>query len=98
MDKKEKLVNQYTLYVWNDKLQKYSIYCTYSTLERVKQQIELYKQNKDNRRWNVWKGCKPIDIENAQYYVRHKMFKVTEEVIDAKVVLTKGVNPDVCSH
>ena len=85
-----RIEDRYTLYVWSYSLQRYIEYCHFTTLERVKEQIDrmIKSYNNPNRThdWSIWKGCKRIDLKEKPYKIVHRQFKITTEQLIEEVV------------
>ena len=79
----ERIEEKYTLKVWSDTYNRYVEYVSYSTLERLKEQINrmIQSYNNPNRThdWSIWRGCKRIDLRTAKYIIEHKRYKITKE-------------------
>lgn len=88
----ERIEEKYILKVWNDSYNRYVTYFSYSTLERLKEQIKRciedynsYPYSKYSS-WYIWGGNKRVDLTKAKYIIEHKRYKITKEEILSEVV------------
>ncbi len=87
----ERLEDKYTLKVWSDTYNRYVVYFTYSTLKRLKEQINkciedyqkpIYKRGG----WYLWRGNKVVDFTTAKYIIEHKRYRITKEEVLSEVI------------
>lgn len=87
-----RIEEKYTLRVWNDSYNRYVEYFSYTTLERLKEQINRcikdYNSYPYSRysSWHIWKGNKSVDLTTAKYIIEHKRYKITKEEILKEVI------------
>lgn len=86
--------DKYTLYFWNNSLNRFVKYCEYTTLKRLKHQINRYRENYKNEYlkgdWYIWKDHRPIDVDNTKYKIVHTRYKISREC-----VFKEDVNEDL---
>ena len=86
----ERIEEKYILWVWNDSYCRYVQYISYTTLKRLKEQINrmIKSYNNPNRThdWSIWRGCKRIDLTTAKYIIEHKRYRITKEELLSEVV------------
>lgn len=85
-----RIENKYTLKVWNDSYNRYVEYVSYTTLERLKEQINRMIKSYNNPNmafdWSIWRGCKRVDLKTAKYIIEHKRYKITKEELLSEVL------------
>ena len=85
----ERIEEKYTLKVWSDTYNRYVEYVSYTTLERLKEQINrmIQSYNNPNRThdWSIWRGCKRINLTKAKYIIEHKRYRITKEELLSEV-------------
>jgi len=82
---------KYTLYVYKDRLKKWVKYCQFTTLKRLQEQIEKYREDakkpyymRDG--WGIWKGNEPININEYEIKIVHTIYKITKEIMSEEEV------------
>lgn len=81
-----KIVEEYTLYVYKPSVARWVKYCSYTTLEKVKNQIQRYKEDIGKKwyqrgGWNLWKGNEPINISEYQTKIVHRTYEVVKTTL-----------------
>lgn len=87
-----KIVEEYALYVYKPNLARWVKYCSYTTLERVKRQIERYIEDMQKSyytrgSWFIWRGKEPIIISDYKTKIIHRQYEVVK-----KMVLEEEIN------
>ena len=91
-----RIEEKYTLNVWIESYNRYVEYFSYTTLKRLKEQIdrciEDYHNSYNYRRkhhyssWDIWRGCRRVDLKTAKYIIEYKQYKITKEELLSEVV------------
>ncbi len=81
-----KIVEEYTLYVYKPNVARWVKYCSYTTLEKVKEQIKRYNEDMGKKwyqrsGWNLWKGNEPILISGCKIKIVHRRYEVVKTTI-----------------
>lgn len=83
-----KIVEEYSLYVYKPNVDRWVKYCSYTTLEKVKNQVQRYKEDMSKNKkwyqrsgWNLWKGNEPINISEYQTKIIHRRYEVVKTTI-----------------
>ena len=81
-----KIVEEYTLYVYKPNVDRWVKYCSYTKLEKVKEQIKRYKEDMGKKwyqkgGWNIWKDNEPINISEYKTKIVHRRYEVVKKTI-----------------
>ena len=81
-----KIVEEYALYVYKPNVARWVKYCSYTTLEKVKEQIKRYNEDMSKiwyqrGGWNLWKGNEPINISDYKTKIVHRRYEVVKKTI-----------------
>ena len=91
-----RIEEKYTLKVWSNSYNRYIEYFSYTTLERLKEQMNrciedyhnsvIFRSKKHFSSWQIWRGCKRVDLKTAKYIIEHKRYKITKEELLSEVI------------